>query len=444
LLLGLLLATDTLALERELHGIRLGSRYDRTRQMLVQQYGRPVVSERKDGSRDSFTLGSPYRNSLSIGGDLEYHGYVEWVELRGDGKLPDLGFIGNINLGLAEATVSQLLGKPARVWDAPSGSRHYKLAYTNVSVGVRDGIICSIKIDLSNARVRENDSKTALLVLSANEVSALEGGGPVEDLLRDDLTPHCRLRYPIRSVGGLFLVDAAVCGNASGEQGVFTFLLDTGWSGGAVSSTVCRRIGLGAADTEGTIQRKTASGTISLGPVEFSFQAFDVVDSPVLDGLGVDGVLGSSFFLSEAVILNLQSEYICFPLSSLDTIADSLDFMQLRAEYDGGGIWVDFHANGRLLRGYFLDTGANVTSLLPEDVEMLSLRYRAMGRHTTIDGQVLSLTYGPVVMGWPGILRELDYVYQADNPGYRKIGTDLMGTLIIGIDAASGRVYISD
>ena len=443
---GLFLTIEALAIEKTLYGIQLGLNYSQARQMLIDKHGQPFLSERNGGRRDSFRIKEIESNTVTIGGNEKYRGYVEWVRLSGDDAIEDLQFIGGINLGLEEESIHQLLAKPTKTRNPTEGHRHYGFGYTNFSIETRYGTITAIRIDLSNAYVREDENQAALTILSSSERLALARGKTISDLMNDELIPYCRLRYPIRNVNNLYLIDVNIYDERTERKGPLTFLLDTGWSDEAISSSVYQQIDLQqirGVEKENR-QPRTTGGYLGIGPEMFRIDTFHVDNSPILHDLGVDGVIGSSIFFSRSIILNLQREYICFPIRSLNEIAEELDLREIRAEYDAGRIWVDFRADNKVVRDYFLDTGANTTSLLADDIDRLNLSYRSMNSHYTINGKELSLTYGPVVIGWPGIFHELDYIYQADDPAYRKIGTDVLGTLIIGIDASSNWVYFSD
>ena len=443
---GPFLMMDAWAIEKVLYGIRLGSDYGQTRQMLIGRHGQPLLSKRDGAHYDSFRIGKTERNSITIGGNEKHKGYVESVALSGSDPIAGLHFIGGINLGMEEESIPELLAKPTQIQDSPEGHRHYEFGYTNFSIETRYGKIASVEIDLSNSDVRENLDQTALLFLSSSEQSALARGKTISDPMKDELIPYCRLRYPIRNVNNLYMIDANIYNERIERKGSFTFLLDTGWSDEAISSSLYHQIAQQQTllAKEENPPKEAIGGYLGIGPEMFSIDMFHVDDSPILRNLGVDGVIGSSIFFAGSMILNLQREYICFPIMPLDKIAEKLDFEKVRAEYDSGRIWIDFHADNTVLRDYFLDTGANITSLLADDIARLDLSYRSMNSHLTINGKQLSLTFGPLVISWPGISHELDYIYQADDPAYRKIGTDVLGSLIIGIDASSHWVYLSD
>ena len=394
LIAGPLLTLDAWAIERVLYGIRLGSGYSQTRQMLIDKHGPPLLSKRDGARYDSFLIGETERNSVTIGGNREHKGYVESVELSGSHPITDLHFIGGINLGIEEELIPQLLAKPTYIRDSPEGHRHYGFGYTNFSIQAKHGKIAALGIDLSNSYVRENNDQTALVLLSSSERLALDRGKTVSDLMNDELIPYCRLRYPIRNVNNLYLMDASIYNKRTERKGSFTFLLDTGWSDGAISSSLYHQIAHQPTlvANEGNSPPGANGGYLGIGVEMFSIDMFHIDNSPILQDLGVDGVIGSSIFFARSMILNLQREYICFPIMPVDKIAEELDLKRIRAEYDAGRIWIDFRVDDTVLRDYFLDTGANITSLLADDIARLDLRYRSMNSHFTINGVNIRLT----------------------------------------------------
>jgi hypothetical protein len=82
--------------------------------------------------------------------------------------------------------------------------------------------------------------------------------------------------------------------------------------------------------------------------------------------------------------------------------------------------------------------------LLTNDIERLKLKHISQEEHLQVKGTIASKTFGPVIIGWPQISRKLEYVYESKTLEYKKIGNDFLGGTILGIDASSNSIYISE
>jgi len=278
---------------------------------------------------------------------------------------------------------------------------------------------------------------------SLEKATLRNGGGSLAGSADDRLLPFCRQRYPIHTINRLYFIEAKLCGPGVERCSCLTFLLDTGWTGMAITDQAREKAGLDEETAAADAALTAGPGDIILASERLPIRNFQIENASILRDLGVDGVFGSGFFLLKPILLNLVRNYICFPTEQLSDIADRLDFIRVPAEYDAGRIWVGFSIGGRRITDYFIDTGSNVTSLLGEDVDALGLDYHSIKRHHTVYGEQLSLTYGPVAIGWGGRRHELRAVYLTEDAAYRKIGTDILSGFVIGIDPLAGQLYTS-
>jgi hypothetical protein len=440
-----LYSLPSFSIEKELLGIRLGSDYQTTKDTLISKYGKPYKSERTNQFYDVFIRDEKPPNNIIIGTNKKYPHNIAWIQVSGDKPIPDLGFIGGINLGEKEKSIELLLSKPTKIRDSSHGYNQFRFDYSNFSIESKDGLIRSIRIDLSNAYSIRHKDRTDLIVLSANEAKYLHAGKDPYLYSIDTLKKHCKCRYPIRNHNDVYYIDVNVFGT-DGTFHPFTFLLDTGWSDNAISKEVCSKINCKETtrETTGLKRQKVTGGFIGLGFEVFRFNEFFLDDREVHDKMGIDGVIGSSVLFSKGLFINLKNEYLCFPEKDLKEIAENLNFLKVNAMYDAGRIWVDFYANGQPVKDYFLDTGASVSSLLTDDIERLKLKHISQEEHLQANGVIKSKTFGPVIIGCPQISRKLEYVWESKTPEYRKIGNDFLGGTILGIDASSNSIYISE
>jgi hypothetical protein len=437
--------SSSFSIEKELLGIRLGSDYETTKKTLISKYGKPFKSERTNQIFDLFIRDEKPANNIIIGTNEKYPNNLAWIQVSGDKPIPDLGFIGGINLGESEKTIEFLISKSTKIRDSSDGFKQFEFDYSNFSVETKYGLITSIRIDLTNAYLKRNKDTSDLIVLSANEVKYLDEEKDPYLYSIDNLKKHCKCRYPIRGQNDVYYIDVNVFG-ADGTFHPFTFLLDTGWSDNAISKDVCSKINCKKTTRETTDlkRQKVTGGFIALGSEVFQFSEFYLEDSGFLEKPGVDGVIGSSVLFSKGIFINLKNEYLCFPEKNLKEVAENLNFLKVNAMYDAGNIWVDFYANNQPVKDYFLDTGAHISSLLTDDIERLKLKHISQEAHLLTNGIITSKTFGPVIIGWPQISRKLEYVYESKTPEYRKIGCDFLGGTILGIDASSNVIYISE
>lgn len=434
-------------IEKELLGVKLGSGYQETIAFLTGKYGPSVKSERTDQHYDVFLFGEERNNNIIIGNHSKFPNSVAWIQVSGEKPIDNLKFLGNLNIGDKERAINLLLPKPTKINASSEDSRTYLFEYSNFSVKVKKDTISSIRIDLSNALLKKSEEENKVRVFTRNEALFFEGRNDPDIYLKDSLRDHCKFRYPIvnKNNTGVYLIDVNVFGTGSNEPHKFTFLLDTGSSDHAISTKVCEEIGCKdiGEDPEDPKSRTVTGGEIAIGNIPFVVDSFRMRDFDLHKALGVDGVIGGSILLSRSIFINQKNEYICFIDESLPDLAKRLNFLELPAQYDAGRIWLDFEANGQTIKDYFLDTGTDTTSLLPQDIQRLGLQKISSIKHLMVEGPVTSQTYGPIEIGWKYIKRKVDFIYET-TPEFRKIGNDLLGGLIIGIDPSGDRVYISD
>ena len=226
------------SIEKELLGIRLGLDYEATMKTLINKYGKPYKSERTNQIYDVFIRDKKPKNNIIIGSSKKYPQNIAWIQVSGDEPIPDLDFVGGINLGEKEESIDLLLSKPTKITDSSHGYKQYRFDYSNYSIESKDGLIRSIRIDLTNAYSMRHKDRTDLIVLSANEAKYLQEGKDPYLYSIDTLKEHCKCRYPIRSQNEVYYIDVNIFG-ADGTCHPFTFLLDTGWSDNAISKDVC-------------------------------------------------------------------------------------------------------------------------------------------------------------------------------------------------------------
>ncbi len=154
-------------------------------------------------------------------------------------------------------------------------------------------------------------------------------------------------------------------------------------------------------------------------------------------------MIGSGVFAvtDKEFILNLKHGYLCFPKMPLPQLAAKLGMRQTKAMYDAGRIWLDFTANGQVIKDYFLDTGATHTSLTPEDLAKLKLPVTGSTEGETVLGKYKAKTYGPVTIELGSVKKTLSSVNEAPSKEYRKIGNDYLGGRWIGISAKTQSIF---
>lgn len=456
-------ASPAFALERELFGVSLGENYERARSMLTVKYGEPLRSSAAPARFDAFAVGREGHGTLIISSTEDLAGFVTAVQLSAKEPIDGFRFLAGIEFG--QTADSLELSLPfATTRPSEDGYTLHDYEDRNFSIESREGRVASIRITLEGSiTVHGPDSlwvfseAEAGLLVSTHKVS---GDGPTtEEQLRalatDPLLQHCDFRYPIDVINGSPLVPVHVGAPVAGDlrAGSAYFLLDTGWSTMGISRQRCER-------TRGcqlVTEPENSAGSAFSGPVAIGFGGkqvfvvnalnhFDGAVREILEtatGRDVEGVIGGSILLARPMFLNFKHGYICFPRESVSAVAKKLGLHSVAAEYDAGRVWVDFEVNGTTLKDYFIDSGATGTSILPEHAQKLGAKASGTGDHVTAKGLHEAKVYdGPFSVRFGGATVVVETLDEAPNPEWRKLGTDLIGGLILGLDASGELLFV--
>ena len=189
--------------------------------------------------------------------------------------------------------------------------------------------------------------------------------------------------------------------------------------------------------------KKTSPVVLGLGQKEFKLDSLDLDDSSVLRFFHVDGIIGGDILLKNELIVNLASEYLCIPKEPVYKIAEKMKMQKVEAVYDQGRIWTSFVANGKEIKDYFLDTGSDTTSFLKKDIGGLKLQKLGTETRCSFEHGFHNVdNYGPVSVTFAGNKKELKFVATASDSEMRKLGTDVLSSLIIGFDPESKYVFV--
>lgn len=441
------------SLERGLLGVTLGENYYSTVDQLTKKYGKPVESGKdSDGVWNSFNLTHENANKIIIATGAEGipTDHVAWILIHGNTAVEDLNFVGGVNLGQSQVEVKLSLGSPPPgYFVGKNGDKVWSYPSSNIGFIFKNGVVFGIQISSWNTINDKMETKPNMAVLSKLEASLKEKQSNFSVIKSDALKQYCKVRHPLfyNEERGVFLLRAYL--QIEETMNSYQFLVDTGWSNTAITSQLCETLGckILEREEEGMKKRFTSGGTLVIGRQPYDFDKFSIDDSNLLDALGIDGVIGGDALFATDLILSLKGEYLCEPSKPLSDIARALAMNSIEGEYDAGRVWINFTANGTLVKDYFLDTGATGTSFLPKDIERLGLKLAGGIVHKNVRGVQLSPTFGPVTVGLPGISLKLDKVTQSEESGYeayRKLGNDFLSHLTIGFSPKTNRLYFTD
>lgn len=300
-------------------------------------------------------------------------------------------------------------------------------------------IFCRVKVN-ENSCSASNALSLALIGLVFTSATSLAAG--------DIVKKYCSITHPLDFSQGLYKTEIIIKGK-DGRPHPFKFLFDTGYSHSSLSPKACKAIGCKIVGKErlnpltNIEVEKTTPVTIVLGTKEYKLPGMDLDNSTTLSISQVDGVIGGDIIFKEELIVNLKDAYLCFPSLSIYELTDQLHFQKVEAMYDAGRVWLSFYANGKKINDYFLDTGADTTSLLPKDIKDLKLtELGEETRNTSEHGFYNIKDYGPLSIKLADFTKELKVIVSASDSQMRKLGTDILQSYIFGFDSETKYVFV--
>lgn len=138
--------------------------------------------------------------------------------------------------------------------------------------------------------------------------------------------------------------------------------------------------------------------------------------------------------------------YLCFPPSSIPSIAEKLNFKKASAWHASAVTWSDIYVNRRVLKNYLLDSGSDSTVLLKKEISLLNLK--------KLDTEILSITsrgtepralYDFAEVGWPHLhTTQRLIITETPNDRSRVLGMDFLRHYIISLDLGANYFYIGE
>ncbi|MBL7716009.1 MAG: hypothetical protein JNL01_11140 [Bdellovibrionales bacterium] len=442
--------------EKSLMGIFLGENLDETVTKLTKKYGKSEKFSQSAMNIHRFPLDQAGKNFLIVGSAQGPTKWIGHIEVQGKQAISDLNFLGGVNLGTKTDAIEKLL--PGAVTKkSPDGARKFHdYPGVNYFLESEKGLVSSIAINMVGQYPVIAPDEGRAMILSPTELEILASFGEnqkdnkeeasrwLERLSKDELKDHCEMRYPIYRKNGVYLVKVTVGNLKTRAEKIHTFLLDTGWSQTAIDGKICKetncKIIPGASNEMGE-NISGSGGLYGLANRFFTFGQLRLLKTDVVKKVGAEAVLGGEFFSATPMVFNLRNEYVCFPRISLEELAKKVPSHQLPAVFDAGRIWIDFTANGKPVKDYFIDTGSNITSFLKKDIETLGLKVNGKHEGLNIDGKYKTNLYGPVTLGWPELSMKLESVSVATSDDFRKFGTDFLQFFHLGIEPKTKRIY---
>jgi hypothetical protein len=452
------------AIEKSLFGVALGEKYETARARLEAKYGEPFASRPPPARYDAFAVGPEGSGTLIISNTETMPSFVTAVQLSSKEPIDGLGFVAGIQFG-QPAELLELSLPFSTTAPAADGYTLHSDPHQNFSIESFEGKVRSIRIGLEGTITPH--SADSLFVFSETQAFQLmemhksQESGPIteaqmRELAVDPLLEHCEFRQPIDMINGVPLVRAHIGVPVKGDlrAGNAYFLLDTGWSTMGISRERCERTdGCQVTDSSEGFAPTFAEPTAVAygGAYLFAVEDFHALGKPAREVLAVaterdvEGVIGGSILLSRPTFLNFKHGYICFPREPMASVAKKLTLESVPAVYDAGRVWVDFQVNGVELKDYFVDSGSTGTSILPEHAKKLGVGASETGGHVTAAGPHEAKVYGgPFAIRFGGANRTVASLDEAPSPEWRKLGMDVIGGLILGLDAESGVLYVGD
>ena len=260
---------------------------------------------------------------------------------------------------------------------------------------------------------------------------------------KDPLRPFCGSSFPMFEAKGSFYVSAGFIDLKDYHVTPAKFIVDTGWNDVSLSRQGCKKIDCKVLDQK-TLQIQDQGKGIVLGReafrLDYAFLDFENVTSVI-----VDGVLGTGALFAKPILLDLANHYVCFPKDPVSKIAKALDLSEMDANYKATGAWLNLKFNDTMITDVLIDTGSDTTTLLADPLSKLKLKAISTETRTSpMVGDYRSMVYqGPVVVKGGDTLGTLPKISTAPTPALQKLGTDFLAGRILGLDAKSGKFYLS-
>jgi hypothetical protein len=148
----------------------------------------------------------------------------------------------------------------------------------------------------------------------------------------------------------------------------------------------------------------------------------------------------------------LRDEYLCFPNSNetVTSVAKAISATSVPASFGDGFARVEISINEKQVNAIFFDTGSDITSLPVVDLQMVGLSKPIRVEHRTAytnDGAYNRKLFGPAKTRWPGtgpeFSNQLETISESPSPIHRKIGNDILHSLIVGLDSKTKMIWIA-
>lgn len=447
------------SVELQLLGIRLGAPYLKTKEQLTQKYGMP-----KSGSIpsdfDVFSLDKETDSVLLIFPGKKDSSLVGAIQVNGTHPVKGLDFFADINLGDPEGIIPFLFPKAVAEPELKDGYRHYSIPQTNYAIEAKNGMVAIFRIwDEYTIPIKVGKKSIALtenLFFTAAAQGLLQEPIDIDKLsvfVDDPLRQYCQNRYPLRQArDGKTSIDINLFQqNKKDSLLPATFILDTGCSITTISPKMCQKIQCKHIETvksklDSSSYEIVSGGTVGIGYTHVTTNVFGIVPPAIFKyHTKLDGILGANTLSTPPLFINFKQGYLCFPTVSLSQVSQILDFKKLEADYSNLTARAHFYVNNQAFSLGTLDSGADVTTLLEQDIARLNLT--EVGEktwHFNIYGSIQQSKYGPVEVGWPsvGITQKLAMITKTTVFESPMIGIDFLRYYVLGLDHQSKVFYL--
>lgn len=408
LLAGFGLFPTARAFETSLLDIELRAPYKPTLDLLKGLYGKPVEYGSNGTISQTFKI-SAQNHLLTVKGSADQN-QVIGLELKGDDPYPDLGFVDQLNLGMSDSEVDEIVGIPSIAQAGQNGYRRHNFPHSNFTLDMKQGRVHVISI-------------------------FIPGGDKIPT---DYLKAHCRSRHAFWQQQGLLLTRAVLDFQKTKRPVIGR--IDTAAAQSSISPTICQKLGCRIFNNK---TRQTSGGAIRLG-YEVKQHNLFYADVPLNTQPAFDLTIGANQLFADSLILNFKHNYICIPKTPMETIAKALELKKTLAKVGISGVRLEISANGKKLPDLLLDSSSPDTALTMDLIRQLKLA--KSGTQTRLWGneRLKADEYrGAISLELSNLKTRVDTIYLATSKRHQKLGNSIFGDRIWGFDPKAGSVYYS-
>lgn len=450
---------ESVTVELQLMGVRLGTSYSQTKETLTKKYGAPK-SWTTPKVFDMFLLDKKTESILVIFPHAEDPALIGAIEVSGTQPVPELNFLAEINLGDHELSIPYFFPQAVANPVLTDGYRHYDIPYSNYSIEAKNNKVVSFRIDSLETTTFKDQGKgislshNLMYLASRKKLLNPLDIDKLAAFAEDPLRPYCKKRYPLRlSMKGGVYVDLFIFKENFMNHTPATFLLDTGCSATTISKELCQKMQCKKLNKDPPLATPdeiiVSGGNVSLGYNYTILDYFQMSQSKILNilkNLKVDGVLGRDVLLSRPLWINLKQGYLCFPEIPIAQIATHLKFKKIQIHYVGSSPRTNVYVNRKPFKNYILDTGADFTSISKQEISLLNLissNTKTLSNNQY--GPAVHPLYDSVEVGWPDLnITQTLTVSEAFNDEYRVLGMNFLRHYILGLDLKANHFYLGE